>query len=307
MESFTDKARAFFYSLAVHLSVFALLFLGLFFFQPARPVALQGPVIEAEIVGLAAAPRPQPQSKPRPEPPKPAEAPEPPKPEPPKPPEVKPPPTVQRNDNKEQEKIADTGMQKAEEAKRAQEEKHRQQQILLEEEKKREEAEAKEKAKQADLAKKLEDIRKEREKAAKQTRLAMEKMKQLDDLQKQQSQPAKPQKAPAADVPVADVSKTGMAGNDTGLLAEYSSAIIKVVTDNWNRPDTVQPGLRCAVHVIQLPGGTVMSAKAVSPCNADQITRTSIEQAVTKAQPLPFKGYESVFQREITFIFRYDG
>jgi len=307
MESFTDKARAFFYSLAVHLSVFALLFLGLFFFQPARPVALQGPVIEAELVGLAAAPRPQPVSKPRPEPPKPVEptpAPEP-KPEPPKPPEIKPPPTVQRNDNKEQEKIADTGMQKAEEAKRAQEEKIRQKQILLEEEKKHEEAEAKEKAKQADLAKKLEDIRREREKAAKQTRLAMEKMKQLDDLQKQQSQP---KKAPAvADVPVADVAKTGMAGNDTGLLAEYSSAIIKVVTDNWNRPDTVQPGLRCAVHVIQLPGGTVMSAKAVSPCNADQITRTSIEQAVTKAQPLPYKGYESVFQREITFIFRYDG
>lgn len=307
MESFTDKARAFFYSLAVHLSVFALLFLGLFFFQPARPVALQGPVIEAELVGLAAAPRQQPVSKPRPEPPKPAEpppAPEP-KPEPPKPPEIKPPPTVQRNDNKEQEKIADTGMQKAEEAKRAQEEKHRQQQILLEEEKKREEAEAKQKARQAEIAKQLEEIRKERAANEKKLKLAQEKMKQLDDLQKQQSQP---KKAPAvADVPIAETAKTGMAGNDTGLLAEYSSAIIKVVTDNWNRPDTVQPGLRCAVHVIQLPGGTVMSAKAVSPCNADQITRTSIEQAVTKAQPLPYKGYESVFQREITFIFRYDG
>ena len=306
MERFSDKARAFFYSLAVHLSVFALLFVGLFFFQPAHPVATPGPMIEATIVGTAAAPRPQPVSKPRPEPPKPAEPPpEPPKPEPAKLPEIKPPPTVQRNDNKEQEKIAETGMQKAEEAKRAQEEKHKQQQILLEEEKKREEAEAKQKAKQAEIAKQLEDIRKEREKAAKQTRLAQEKMKQLDDLRKQQSQPKKT--PPAPDVPVAETAKTGMQGNDTSLLAEYSSAIVKVVTDNWNRPDTVQPGLRCAVHVIQLPGGTVMDAKAVSPCNADQITRTSIEQAVTKAQPLPYKGYESVFQREITFIFRYDG
>src|SRR5438445_1791318 len=305
MESFSDKTRAFFYSLAVHLSVFALLFVGLFFYQPVHPVATPGPLIEAEIVGTAAAPRPQPISKPKPEPPKPVApppAPEPPKPDQIRPPEVKPPPTVQRNDNKEQEKIADTGMQKAEEAKRAQEEKHRQQQILLEEEKKREEAEAKQKAKQAEIAKQLEDIRKERDKAAKQTRLAQEKMKQLDDLQKQQSQPKKT--LPATDVPVADTAKTGMQGNDTSLLAEYSSAIIKVVTDNWNRPDTVQPGLRCAVHVIQLPGGTVMSAKAVSPCNADQVARTSIEQAVTKAQPLPYKGYESVFQREITFIFR---
>ncbi len=308
MESFTDKARAFFYSLTVHLSVFALLFLGLFFFQPARPVALHGPVIEATIVGPAAAPRPQPVSKPKPEPPKPVApppTPEPPKPEPPKPPEVKPPPTVQRNDNREQEKIAESGMQKAEEAKRAQEEKHRQQQILLEEEKKREEAEAKEKQRKEEIAKQLEDIRKERAANEKKLKLAQEKMQQLDDLQKQQSQPKKV--PPAPDVPVAETAKTGMAGNDTGLLAEYSSAIIKVVTDNWNRPDTVQAGLRCAVHVIQLPGGTVMSAKAVSPCNADQVTRTSIEQAVTKAQPLPYKGYESVFQREITFTFRYDG
>ena len=308
MESFTDKARAFFYSLAVHLSVFALLFLGLFFFQPARPVALQGPVIEAELVGLAAAPRPQPVSKPRPEPPKHAEAPpEPPRPEPPKPPEVKPPPTVQRNDNKEQEKIADTGMQKAEEAKRAQEEKHRQQQILLEEEKKREEAEAKEKQRKEEIAKQLEDIRKERAANEKRLKLAQEKMKQLDDLQKQQSQPAKPQKAPAADVPVADVAKTGMNGNDTGLLAEYSSAIIKVVTDNWNRPDTVQAGLRCAITITQIPGGTVINTTIGSPCNADMVTQNSIKQAVTKAQPLPYKGYESVFQRNITFIFRYDG
>jgi len=306
MESFGDKTRAFFYALAVHLSVFALLFVGLFFFEPAHPVATPGPVIEAEIIGSAAAPRPQP-VKPKPTPPKPVEptpAPEPPKPEPPKPPEVKPPPTEQRIDNKEQEKIAEEGMRKAEEAKRAQEEKHKQQQILLDEEKKRTEAEAKEKQRKEEIAKQLEDIRKEREKAAKQTRLAQEKMKQLDDLQKQQSQP---KKAPAADVPVADTAKTGMNGNDTSLLAEYSSAIVKVVTDNWNRPDTVQPGLRCAVHVIQLPGGTVMSAKAVAPCNADQVARTSIEQAVTKAQPLPYKGYESVFQREITFIFKYDG
>ena len=110
MESFSDKTRAFFYSLAVHLSVFALLFVGLFFYQPVHPVATPGPLIEAEIVGTAAAPRPQPISKPKPEPPKPVApppAPEPPKPDQIRPPEVKPPPTVQRNDNKEQEKIAE--------------------------------------------------------------------------------------------------------------------------------------------------------------------------------------------------------
>ena len=88
---------------------------------------------------------------------------------------------------------------------------------------------------------------------------------------------------------------------------EYSAAIINVVKLNWNRPDNAQPGLRCTLKVIQLPGGDVMSAHAVAPCNADQVTRASIEEAVTKAQPLPYKGYEKVFARELTLIFFYDG
>ena len=311
METFSEKTRAYLYALIVHLAVFASLFIGLLWTQPVHPVATPGPTIEADLVGPSAAPRAHATSKPKPEPPKPPQpapeppTPEPPKPEPPKPADAKqPPPTVQRNDNKEQEKIDEFALQKAEQAKHEQEEKHKQQQIKLEDEQ-RKEAEAKERQQQ--IQKQLEDIRKERAAAAKQTKLAQEKMKQLDDLQKEQSQPAKPVREPPADVPEAPERKTGSNGTDTSLLAEYSSAIIKVVTDNWNRPDTVQPGLRCAVHVIQLPGGTVMDAKAVSPCNADQVTRTSIEQAVTKAQPLPYKGYESVFQREITFIFKYDG
>jgi len=308
MESLGEKARAYLYALLVHVVVIASLFIGLLWSRAATPVATQGPIIEAEIVGAPSAPRPRAQSKPRAEPPKPvapAPAPEPPKPEPPKPPEEKPPPTVQRNDNREQEKIAEVAEQKAEAAKRAQDEKHRQQQIELDEEKKREEAEAKQKAKQAEIAKQLDEIRQQREKAAKQTRLAQEKMKQLDDLQHEQSQPQK--RAPAADVPEAETAKTGMNGNDTSLLAEYSSAIVKVVTDNWNRPDTAPAGVRCAVRIVQIRGGTVLSANIGSPCNADAVTQESIKQAVTKAQPLPYKGYESVFQREITFIFKYDG
>ena len=307
MESFSEKVRAYVYAFIVHVVVLLSLFFGLFWADTAKPVATPGPIIEAEIVGVASAPRPRPQSKPRPETPKPvapAAAPEPPKPEPPKPPEEKPPPTVQRNDNREQEKIAEVAEQKAEEAKRAQDEKHRQQQIELDEEKKREEAEAKQKTKQAEIAKQLDEIRQQREKAAKQTLLAKEKMKQLDDLQHEQSQP---KKAPAADVPEAETAKTGMNGTDTSLLAEYSSAIVKVVTDNWNRPDTAPAGVRCAVRIVQIRGGTVLSANIGSPCNADAVTQESIKQAVTKAQPLPYKGYESVFQREITFIFKYDG
>jgi colicin import membrane protein len=79
------------------------------------------------------------------------------------------------------------------------------------------------------------------------------------------------------------------------------------VTGNWNRPDSASSGLRCVLRIVQIPGGDVISAHVSAPCNADQATRNSIEQAVLKAAPLPYRGYEKVFQRDIDFNFRYDG
>lgn len=307
MESQSDKVRAYLYALLVHLGVFVLLFIGLFWATPQAMPLLQGPVIEATIVGKPSAPKPTPPSKTPPAPPKEETAPPPaPKPAPPPPPqpEKTPPPTVQKNDNRDQEKIAEMAQIKAEQAKKAEEEKVKQKQIELQQEKERKEAEAKEKQEQ--IQKQLEEIRKERAANDKKLKLAQQKMQQLDDLQKQQSAP-KPVKAPAADVPEAAETRTGYNGNDSSLLAEYSSAIVKVVTDNWNRPDTTPSGVRCTITITQIPGGAVIDATIGSPCNADMITQNSIKQAVTKAQPLPYKGYESVFQRRITFIFKYDG
>lgn len=306
METSSDKARAYLYALLVHLAVFASLFLGLLWVTPQTMPLLEGPIIEAEIVDKVAAPHPQPPSKAPPAPPKEETAPPPePKPAPPPPPqpEKTPPPTVQKNDNRDQEKIAEMAMLKAEQAKKAEEEKVRQKQIELQQEKERKEAEAKEKQEQ--IQKQLEEIRKERAANDKKLKIAKQRMEQLDDLAKQQAS-AKPVKAPVADVPEGP-ARTGMNGTDSSLLAEYSSAIVKVVTDNWNRPDTTPTGVRCAIRITQIPGGTVINTTITSPCNADMITQNSIKQAVTKAQPLPYKGYESVFQREITFIFKYDG
>ena len=307
MESQSDKVRAYLYALLVHLGVFALLFIGLFWATPQAMPLLQGPVIEATLVGKVGAPVPTPPSKTPPAPPKEETAPPPaskPAPPPPPQPEKTPPPTVQKNDNRDQEKIAEMAQIKAEQAKKAEEEKVRQKQIELQQEKERKEAEAKEKQEQ--IQKQLEEIRKERAANEKKLKLAKEKMRQLDDLQKQQSS-AKPVKAPPVDVPEAAEARTGANGTDSSLLAEYSSAIVKVVTDNWNRPDTTPSGVRCTITITQIPGGTVINTSIVSPCNADMVTQNSIKQAVTKAQPLTYKGYESVFQRNITFTFKYDG
>lgn len=289
MESFGDKARAFIYALLVHLACICMMFIGLLWTKAAAPVSVPGPVIEAELIGPSAAPKPAP-AKPKPAPPKPVE--KPPEKQVEKPPEPPPPPAEPpRTDAIEREKVAEIAMQKAEQAQKAEEEKRKREQTLLEDQ-------------QRERLKQIEEIKRQREAAEKKRKLEQEKLAQLKDLSKQK--PAKPQ-AQAAQVPEAEQAKSGTEGSDTGLLAEYSTAIINVVKLNWNRPDNAQPGLRCTLKVIQLPGGDVMSVQAMAPCNADQVTRASIEEAVTKAQPLPYKGYEKVFTRELTLIFKYDG
>ena len=97
------------------------------------------------------------------------------------------------------------------------------------------------------------------------------------------------------------------AAADDAVFARYVVAAQAAVAQHWNRPDAAAPGLSCVLQVEQIPGGDVIKVKTGSPCNADPATRTSIEQAVVKASPLPYQGYENVFQRTIQFNFRYDG
>jgi len=91
------------------------------------------------------------------------------------------------------------------------------------------------------------------------------------------------------------------------LRDEYVLTIAELVRRNWIRPSTTNPGVQCAVQVVQIPGGDIIDQAIVSPCNADEVTRRSILAAVERTAVLPYRGYEDVFEREIRFIFRYDG
>ena len=276
----------------MHIGLAALLLLGLLLVPKSPPpISLQGPVIEAELVGLTAAPPPKSAARPKPAP-KPAETPPPVKPPEPVP---QPPTQVERQDRVDREKVAEMAQQKAEQAERAEEEKHRQEQVLLEQQQQKE----------RERAKLLEEIKRERAEAEKKLKLEKEKLAQLQDLQKQP--PPKPVKTVAANVPAADTPRTGNNGPDNSLAAQYYAAIQNAVTNNWLRPDTTQPGVRCMVHIVQIPGGDVIGVQIANPCNADMQTRTSIEQAVKRAAPLPYKGYEQVFARDINLNFSYDG
>lgn len=103
-----------------------------------------------------------------------------------------------------------------------------------------------------------------------------------------------------------EASELAAAQNIT-LRDEYIATIKAVVTGNWLRPPSARSGLSCKIAVQQIPGGEVIDARVVSPCNADEATRRSIVQAVMRSQPLPSRGFEKVFEARITFDFVYDG
>ena len=315
MESFADKARALAFALLLHVVCLLVLLAGLWFARTSKPVELPGPVIEAELVGPTAAPKPKsgasrPVPKPKPEPPKPEPQPEPPKPEPPKPeppkaePQPEPPKPAEppKQDLIERERVAAMAQQKAEQAKREQEAAAKRKQIELDEERERKE--------EAERQRQLDEIRKQREAAEKKSRLEKEKLAQLQDRRAAQKADA-PKAEAARPAPQAEHeaerAQTGAGGKDDDLAARYAAAIQAAVTQNWLRPDSAQAGLRCTLRIVQIPGGEVISATVVAPCNADAATRTSIEQAVMRAAPLPYKGYEPAFRRDINFNFTYNG
>lgn len=257
----------------------------------AKPLELPGQIIEATLIGPTGSPPPKAvKAKPVPD-----TTPPPPTIPPPTPPVEAPqvktlPPPAEHPDLKDQEKVVQDALQKAEDAKQEQEEKQRQRQAELD-------AQA---AKQKQEKKKLDELFAKMDAAAAARQKAESKAKQaqqqIEDLEnaKEDGQ---------ADLPQAAQRQTGTNGPDTGLLGQYLAAVQNAVTQNWLRPDNM-PNVSCVVHIVQLPGGDVMSAKVDSSCPYDEAGKRSVENAVLRAQPLPYQGFESVFQRNLTFTFR---
>jgi colicin import membrane protein len=198
-------------------------------------------------------------------------------------------------DTREQERVE----REAEAARRAEqeaEERRRQEQVDLTERKRQEEAEkqrrlAEQQAKQKEIADRLAKIRAERAKAEKAERLAEQKLQQLKDAQAR-SQESRASESTASPPPGSD-------GADPNLIARYKSALNAAIVQNWTRPETVPIGQRCKIVIRQVPGGTVIDAKVDPSCPYDALGRRSIEAAVLKAAPLPYAGFEPVFNRTL--------
>ena len=134
--------------------------------------------------------------------------------------------------------------------------------------------------------------------AAKEAQLAEQKLRQLADARTRTAASANSAQYGAAGSPPA-----GQGGDANDLRSKYAEAIKTAVTAQWTRPDSVPLGTRCKVAIKQLPGGEVISAEVQPGCPMDQAGQDSLERAVLKAQPLPYRGFESVFERQLTLNF----
>jgi colicin import membrane protein len=257
-----------------------------------KPLELQGQVIEATLIGPTGSPPPKAvRTKPVPN----STPPPPSVPPPPMPPVEAPtvktlPPPPKQPDVKDQERVVEDAAEQAQ-AKQLQEEKQRQRQSEIDAQAAKQKEE---KQKQIDeLFAKLDAAANASKKAQNKANQAKQQMEDLKNAQ-DDGQP---------DLPAAAQRQTGNNSANSSLADEYAAAIQNAVTPNWLRPDNIAP-VACKVHIVQSPGGDVVSATVDSSCPFDEVGRRSVENAVLRTKTLPYKGFESVFQRNLTFTFR---
>jgi len=162
---------------------------------------------------------------------------------------------------------------------------------LAEEQRKASEAKAEE-----ERQKKIAELRARRAQAEKEAQLAEQKLRQVAQARANQA---------TANAAASGTSQAapGAGGSSDDLAAKYAAAIQQAVLNQWVRPDSVPRGQRCRLTIRQLPGGEVVEVQFGSSCPYDDAGRRSVEAAILRAQPLPYRGFESVFQRTLNFNF----
>jgi colicin import membrane protein len=197
-------------------------------------------------------------------------------------------------DTQDQQRINKLALEQTEEKIVAErEERRRQAQIdLTDDVEIQEMAERKQRLREQQLAQ-LEAIRLAQKSAATRTRMEDQRLQQLQDAQ--QSEPVR---APPG--PPQATSGNPNALND--LRARYMAAIKATIHSNW-RHDGAEPLQRCQVEFTQAPGGEVIDVTFLS-CPFSPEARDRAERAV-RLTPLPYYGFEPVFQRRQSFTLCY--
>ncbi len=180
-------------------------------------------------------------------------------------------------------------------AAREQEAKQRQGQVDLTERERQQQAEQKARtAMELERERQLADIRRQRAEQRRAIDLAQEKIDQIADREARRASAAAANASPPP----------GNRGTEPNLSAAYTKALTDAIRNNWTQPDNVSSLQVCKIVIRQIPGGEVIDAQVDPSCPYDEQGRRSVEAAVLKAQPLPYRGFESVFSRNLTINFR---
>ncbi len=180
-------------------------------------------------------------------------------------------------------------------AAREQEARQRQAQVDLTERERQQQAEQRARtAMQVERDRQLADIRRQRAAEQRTIDLSAEKLRQMAD---REARRASDSAANASPPP-------GNRGVDPNLNAAYTKALSDAIRSNWTQPDNVSSSQVCKIVIRQIPGGEVIDAQVDPSCPYDEQGRRSVEAAVLKAQPLPYRGFEGVFNRTLTINFR---
>jgi colicin import membrane protein len=87
------------------------------------------------------------------------------------------------------------------------------------------------------------------------------------------------------------------------LRAQYAAAITAAIQSGWLRPSSAMSGVQCNIRVRQLTGGEVISVSIMDGCFQDEPTQASLIAAVNRASPLPYDGFESVYNPDLIIPF----
>jgi colicin import membrane protein len=87
------------------------------------------------------------------------------------------------------------------------------------------------------------------------------------------------------------------------LLAQWRNAVRQAIEQQWNLPTGTPAKLECGVRITAVKGGTVVFRTVTQPCQLPAELQQTLLDAVDAADPLPYLGFESVFQTQIPIIF----
>lgn len=87
---------------------------------------------------------------------------------------------------------------------------------------------------------------------------------------------------------------------------DYARAIYAAIYPHWANASyspNLKPDSTCTASIVQMPGGDILSVEILPDCAFAKESQSALVAAVRRSAPLPYRSFESVYQREIHMTF----